>query len=131
MIRVILAVILAALLTACGTGATPTQSLVEKAIALQLCQTQKELTQQLFRKMAQPPEATVSHVKIKERRRLTIDDLSAYQVRGTYDLRLDSAKQHTTQRQNPFEVYLHPQADNTWQLARQEGDRWITEDIAE
>jgi hypothetical protein len=132
MIRVILAMMLAVLLTACGAGNAPDRTLVEKAIALQLSQTQQELTQQLFRGTISPVAAQISHVKIKQQRHLAIADLDGYRVRGTYDLTLDLPKQKVSQRQNRFEIYLQQQSEGkTWKLARPlaGGEDWVTQVI--
>jgi hypothetical protein len=142
-IRVILMVILAGLLTACGTQ--PDRSIVEKAIALQVSQTQQELSRQLFQ--STQLDTKISQVKVKNQQRLAIEALTAYRVQGTYDLTLKLPSRRVTQRQNSFDIYLQRQSEGkTWRLARlqpsdpqsvegenqgSEGDRWVTQRIEE
>lgn len=127
MMRAILAIGLVMLLTACGAPTAPTQSLVEQAIALQVHQTQQEIAQQIFRRTSPPPDASISAVKVRERRKIAIDGLTGYRVRGTYDLTLKFPKQVVTERRSPFEVYLQRQPEGkTWRLARQMGEAWQT-----
>jgi len=145
-IRVTLAIILVGLLTACGTQ--PDRSIVEKAIDLQVSQTQQELSRQLFRDSTQLA-TQISQVKVKNQQRLAIEDLTAYRVQGTYDLTLKLPSRRVTQRQNSFDIYLQRQSEGkTWRLARRqtgetvegkdkgsEGDRsvnrWVTQRIEE
>jgi len=110
-------VTLAVLLTACGVaGAAPERQLVERAIALQLSQTQQALNQQL---RLQPNDIKISHVTITEQTPLVIEDFRAYRVRGSYTLTIKRAKRQVTQPKNSFEVYLQRQKEGkTWRLAR-------------
>jgi N-methylhydantoinase A/oxoprolinase/acetone carboxylase beta subunit len=133
MIQVILAAILVGLLTACGMGNAPDRALVEKAIATQVRQTQQELSQQLFRGAVALPEARLSRVTIQDRHRLSIENRTAYRIRGTYDVTLEQLKRRVTQRQNPFEVYLQQAEDKTWRVAHRSGNReeslWVKQSI--
>jgi hypothetical protein len=115
--RVIWAIALSLLLTACGTvGVKLPQDLVEQAIALQLSQTQQELSQQL--RLDLQPEIQIRRVKISEKKPLQIQELQAYQVKGTCDYTIQLPKRAITQRQAPFEVYLQRQKEGkTWRLA--------------
>jgi len=124
---------LVVLLTACGVaGATPAPQLVERAIALQVSQTQQALNQQL---RLQPNDVKISRVKITEQTPLAIENLRGYRVRGSYTLTVKRAKRQVTQPQNFFEVYLQRQKEGkTWRLARlQPGDEgepvWITQSV--
>ncbi|MBD2460523.1 hypothetical protein H6G89_05640 [Oscillatoria sp. FACHB-1407] len=127
MIRIVLVVMLATLLTACGFGNIP-QSLVEQAIALQLTQTQQELGQLLYTDAPQAPSSKINHIKVNHRDSLMIQGLAAYHLQGTYDVTLDFPDHHVTQRENPFEIYLQQTGDKTWSLARPkretEGEDW-------
>lgn len=118
MLRVILAIGLAWLLTACsGAGTELRAELVEQAIAWQLSQTQQELSQQL-RLPVTPDGIRVSHVKVTQQTPLKIQNLPSYQVRGTCDFTIKRPKHTLTQRQVPFEVYLQRQtAEKTWRAA--------------
>lgn len=134
MIRLVMAIALAVVLTACSIAGGPNQALVKKAIALQLEQTQAELSQQLYPSPTSSPSFQLSHITITQRDPLVIEDLTAYRVCGTYDLTQNFADRRITQRQNPFEVYLQRQVEGkTWRLARLErgngetGDRWTTQ----
>jgi hypothetical protein len=115
--RVIWAIALALLLTACGTmGVKLPNDLVEQAIALQLNQTQQQLNQQL--RLDLQPEIGIRRIKIAEKNPLQIQQLQAYQVKGTCDYTIKLPKRDITQRQTPFEVYLQRQKEGkTWRLA--------------
>lgn len=126
MIRAILAAMLVGLLTACGVGDAPDRAVVEKAIVMQVSQTQQELSQQLFRKPVEL-RVKIDRVKIDSQRRMAIEDSTAYRVRGNYDLTLNLPNRRVTQHQNPFEVYLQRHED-TWQLARPQPEAsWVTQ----
>jgi hypothetical protein len=132
-LRVLLTLILAIVLTACGAGDAPKQTVVQKAIAVQFGQIQQNLGQQIYRTEAGLPTFVIDHVKVQEQKPLLIQDLKAYQVRGTYDLTLQFPDHKLTQHQNAFEVYLQQQPDDeTWRLARPQADQqWVTSLIPE
>lgn len=120
MVRLFLTAILLGLLTACGTvGLEPSSQLVQRAIALQLSQTQQQLSQQLQPYIRpQLPKFEINQLVITEQKPLVIQDLPAYRVRGTYDLTIEQSRRRVTQQQNPFEVYLQRQKEGkTWRLA--------------
>ncbi|MBD1912390.1 MULTISPECIES: hypothetical protein [unclassified Leptolyngbya] len=132
-LRVVLVVLLAVLLTSCG-GRLPDSSLVEKAIALQFSQTQIELAQQLGVPAAAQPSFNLDSVKIDSRQPLRINGLKGYRVEGSYTLKLTYPDRTLVQRRNPFEVYLQRQVEGkTWRLARlqlaseENGDEWVTQ----
>jgi hypothetical protein len=134
-LRVFCAIALAVLLTACGgVGGGPGRQLVERAIAIQLSQTQQQLSKQL-RLNTQPSSITINRVSIAEKTPLEIGDLQAYRVKGTYDYTIKLPTHRVTQRENPFEVYLQRQKEGkTWRLAKQqisEGGEptWVTQRI--
>ncbi|MBW4614613.1 MAG: hypothetical protein KME21_15320 [Desmonostoc vinosum HA7617-LM4] len=115
MVRWVLTAILLVLLTACGSaGLLPNNQLVKKAIALELSQTQQQLSQQLdldFRGFE------IKRLSIEQEQPLNIDSLPAFRVRGTYDLIIKLPKRRLTQPQKPFEVYLQIQQEGkTWRL---------------
>ncbi|MBD2213865.1 hypothetical protein H6G64_05850 [Calothrix sp. FACHB-156] len=114
MVRLVLTALLV-LLTACGTiGLLPTNQLVQKAIALQLEQTQQQLSQKLDLDLQ---GFDIEKLAISEQKPLTIENLPAFRVRGTYDLIIKLPKRRLTQLQQPFEIYLQIQREGkTWRL---------------
>lgn len=115
MVRLILTAILLVLLTACGSiGLLPTSELVQKAIALELEQTQQKLNQQLDLDFQ---SFEIKHLSITQEQPLTIENLPAFRVQGSYDLIVKLPKRSLTQPQKPFEVYLQIQQEGkTWRL---------------
>jgi hypothetical protein len=107
MIKLIFTTILIIFLTACTTIALlPTPELVQKAIALQLEQTQQQLNQQLdlnFQKF------NIQRISITQQQPLTIENLPAYRVQGNYDFTVKLPKRSFKQLEKPFEVYLQIQ----------------------
>ena len=119
-VRIVLTVVFLIGFTACGTntpslGLAPGKPLVQKAIALQVSQTQQQLTQQL---QSSPPKLEITQVTLKQLEPLFIDDLPTYHVRGTYNIKFELPQQQVTQQNNPFDVYLQRQTEGkTWRLA--------------
>ena len=119
MVRLVLTILLL-LLTACTTvGLEPSSQLVQRALALELEQTQQQLNQQLYSsERPQPPSFEINRVVITQQEPLVIQDLPAYHVKGTYNLKLKLPGRQVNQQQNPFEVYLQRQKEGkTWRLA--------------
>ncbi|MTJ08384.1 hypothetical protein [Anabaena sp. UHCC 0204] len=122
MIRFVFTAILLILVTACSSIALlPTPELVQKAIALQLEQTQQQLNQQLdlnFQKF------NIQRISITQEQPLTIENLPAYRVQGNYDFTIKSQKRSFNQVQKPFEVYLQIQKEGkSWRLLIPEKNR--------
>ncbi|NDJ19119.1 hypothetical protein GS601_17805 [Myxacorys almedinensis A] len=121
---------LVGLLTACGGNSGVPKNLVGKAIALQVGQTQQQLSQQL--KLSLPKSAlNIDRVNIATQTPVTIQDLPSYKVTGTYDFTLKLKTREATQSDNPFEVYVQRQREGkTWRLAQQQtnenGTGWVT-----
>ncbi len=115
MMRLMIAIILLWLLTACTTSVlAPTSQLVEKAIALELQQTQQQLNQQLDLDFQ---GFEINRLSITQRKALTVENLPTYHVQGTYNLTFKLPKRKLTQPQKPFEVYLQLQREGkTWRL---------------
>ncbi|MDF5740317.1 MAG: hypothetical protein V7L04_07980 [Nostoc sp.] len=115
MVRLILTAILLMLVTACGSiGLLPTSELVQKAIALGVEQTQQKLNQQLDLDFQ---GFEIKRLSITQEQPLTIENLPAFRIRGTYDLIVKLPKRRLTQPQQPFEVYLQIQQEGkTWRL---------------
>jgi len=118
MVRVMWAIALAFLLTACGAvGQTPGKDLVEQAIALQLGQVQQELSQQL-RLDEQPSELKINRVAISEQIPLKINNLPSFHILGSCDYTVKLPNRSIPQRNIPFEVYLQRQQEGkTWRVA--------------
>ncbi|MEA5512545.1 hypothetical protein [Nodularia sp. UHCC 0506] len=121
MVRLFVTVILLALLTACGSiGLLPTTKLVQKAIAFQVEQTQQQLNQKLDLDFQ---SFEIKRLKIRQEQPLTIQNLPAFRVRGTYDLIFNLPKRQLRRLQQPFEVYLQIQQEGkTWRLLLPERD---------
>lgn len=115
MVRLVFTAILLVLLTACGSiGLLPTSQLVQKAIALQLSQTQQQLNQQLNLDFQ---GFEIKRLSITQNKPLTIESLPAFRVRGTYDLILKLPNRQLKQPQQLFDIYLQIQKEGkTWRL---------------
>lgn len=114
MVRLIFTVIMLVLLTACGIGLEPSSKIVQRALALQLEQTQQQLSQQLDLKVN---SFEINRVAISQQQPLKIQDLPAYHVQGNYNVTLKLPRRRVTQ-QNPFDIYLQRQQEGkTWRLA--------------
>jgi hypothetical protein len=117
----ILAVIFIVLLTACSASAPPTElapggPIVAHAIAFQLEQTQTSLSQQLE---LNTPELTISNINVNKLEPIFINQLPAYHLVGTYNLKMKFSRQEVKLKNDPFEIYLQRQAEGkTWRLLR-------------
>jgi hypothetical protein len=116
MVKLIFTGILLLLLAACSAvGIAPSYQLVEQAIALQIKQTQTQLNQQL---QITSPQSSITRLEIAQQEPLTIENLPAYHLQGTYDLQVQVAEGKLTQQQRPFELYLQQQSEGkSWRLA--------------
>ncbi len=135
-LRFFCAIVLVVLLTACGgVGGGPNRQLVERAIELELGQTQQLLSKQLRLDFA-PESITVKRLKITNQAPLEIGNLQGYRVTGIYDYTVQLPTRKVTQRENPFEVYLQRQKEGkTWRLAKpqvsEDGEpTWVTQRIS-
>jgi hypothetical protein len=115
MVRLVLTGILVVLLTACGTiGLLPTDKLVQKAIALQLEQTQKQLNQKLDLDFQ---GWEIKKLRIKQEKPFTVENLPAFRVTGTYDLVIKLPERQLTQPQQQFDIYVQIQREGkSWRL---------------
>ncbi|BAB73616.1 hypothetical protein ACN23B_09575 [Anabaena sp. FACHB-709] len=115
MVRFFFTAVLLLLLVGCNNiGLLPTSELVQRAIALQLEQTQEKLNQQLDLNFQ---GFEIKHLKIRQEQPLTIQNLPAFRVLGTYDLTFQLPKRQLTKLQQPFDVYLQIQQEGkTWRL---------------
>ncbi|WP_392534349.1 hypothetical protein [Nostoc sp. C117] len=128
MVRLVLTAILLVLVTACGSiGLLPTSELVQKAIAFELEQTQQKLSQQLDLDFQ---GFEIKRLSISQEQPLTIENLPAFRVRGTYDLIVKLPKRQLTQPKKSFEVYLQIQQEGkTWRLLLPDKDSKNTKPI--
>lgn len=112
MVRLILIGLLV-LLSACSSGITPSNKLVQRGLALQLKQTQQQLNKQLGLDVK---EFEIKRVKVTQLSPLEIQNLPAYHVQGTYDITMQLARQ--IKQHNSFDIYLQRQKEGkTWRLA--------------
>ncbi len=116
MLRLIFTAIVLVLLTACGIdGLEPSHQIVQRAITLQVEQTQQQLSQQLGLSVK---GWEINRVAVMKQEPLVVQDLSAYHIQGTYNVTLKLAKRRVTQEQNEFDIYLQRQKEGkTWRLA--------------
>lgn len=118
-IRAILTLSLILSLIGCGAttpplSVAPGKALVRKAIALQLNQTQEQLSQQLE---TQLPKSNITRLKIEQIEPLYLKNLATYHILGTYKLKVKSPSQETTQEKQPFDIYIQRQVEGkTWRL---------------
>lgn len=121
--RKILAVMAILLLTACGAPSPPTElappgEIVEKAILLQLKQTEQNLSQKLN---ASTPELELGRIDVKQIEPVYIAKLPAYHLQGSYNLKLKLARQQVNQKKNEFDIYLQRQIEGkTWRWLKKE-----------
>lgn len=112
----VLTVMLLVLLSACGTNTIePSSQIVQRGLALQLEQTQQQLSQQLG---LDTKGFKIKRVEITQQEPFRIQNLPAYHIRGTYDLTMQLPTRQVNQQHNPFEIYLQRQKEGkTWRLA--------------
>lgn len=115
--------ILAIVLSACQAIAPPREfapdgDLIKKAIALQLSQTERRLSEQLD---ASSPTVEINRIFVEKLDPLFIAKLPSYHLQGTYNLRLKLPRQEASQNNNHFDIYLQRQSEGkTWRLLRRE-----------
>lgn len=124
-IQIILAIVLAVGLVACGGRYSVPDAVLKKAIAISVDRTQQEISQQL--KLAAAPKVTIDRVKVTDQTPLKIEGFDSYHVKGNYDFTLKQSKRQDKQVDNSFDLYLQHQTEGktqTWRLAQQSGDEW-------
>jgi hypothetical protein len=116
MVRLVLIGILLVLLTACSTsGIAPSNQVVQRGLALQLAQTEQQLSKQLGLDVK---GFEIKRVEVTQREPLEIQNLPAYHVKGRYDMTMQLPKRRLSQQHNPFDIYLQRQKEGkTWRLA--------------
>lgn len=122
-LKIFIVAVVILFLNACSNPTPPTEfapegEVVQKAILLQLNQTEQRLTQQLN---ATHPILDISQIKVKTLEPIYVAELPAYRLQGTYNLKLTLTRQQVTQKNNHFDIYLQRQAEaKTWRLLRRE-----------
>lgn len=117
-IAVTLIAIFTLTLTACGVntpslGQAPSKQLVKKAVALQVSQTQQQLTEQL---QSSPAKFEITKVSLKQLEPLFLGGLPTYHFLGTYKIKFGLSEQESQQK-NSFDVYIQRQKEGkTWRL---------------
>jgi hypothetical protein len=109
----------------------PSQEIIQRAIALQVQQTQEKLSEQLT---AAVPEIKISQVKLKTLEGLYVGHLPTYHLHGRYTLELTLPNQDVKQSANDFDLYLQRQAEGkTWRWLQpadpenpEHPHRWLT-----
>ena len=130
--RVIAPLLLVALLlTGCGSAAQPPRRVVLDALALQIRLTQDQVAQALRLQPGGLPE--VSRVRVEEQQPITIGDARGLRLTGRFDWRL---AEDPIRVDSPFELYLQRgERGQSWRLARLlagdqgGGQEWITEPL--
>jgi hydroxypyruvate isomerase len=120
-IAAIVTFVLIFLLNACSSVKPPLEfapdgEIVQKAIALQLSQTQQGLGQQLN---ASRPEFKITQISVKKIEPIAVSNLAAYHLKGTYNLTLILPRKQVKQKNNHFDLYLQRQIEGkTWRLLK-------------
>lgn len=105
------------LLVACSAPTPPISlapggDIVQKAIALQLKQSQQQLSEQL---KASNPALKITRVSVKQIEPLYLGKLPTYHLVGTYNLNIDLSDRKVTQKDNEFDLYVQRQKEGkTW-----------------
>ncbi|NJK50962.1 hypothetical protein HC931_25165 [Candidatus Gracilibacteria bacterium] len=113
------------LLSACSSIKPPIEfapdgEIIQKAIAMQLSQTQKRLGQQLN---ASRPEVKVTQISVKKIEPIAVSNLAAYHLKGTYNLTLILPRKQVKQKNNSFDLYLQRQIEGkTWRLLKRDAN---------
>jgi hypothetical protein len=121
------------LLTACGNGNFPNQSLIETAIIRQVISIQTPLSQQLRLPLPTAKDIQISHITITDQASISINDVPAYHLQGHYDLHLRQADHSATQTNDRFDIYLQPPVVGKvtqWKTAQLNGSNWQLETIS-
>ncbi len=122
-LSLILTTILMGVMVGCSSPTPPIEfapngEIVEKAIALQLNQNFKPLSDQLN---ATPPQLEIKQIQVKQLDSILVEQLPTYHLKGTYNLKLILPRQKIDQKKNQFDIYLQRQIEGeTWRLLRQD-----------
>lgn len=112
-----LALLLLTLAACGGPGQGPTTEVVAQAVQAQAQQAETTLWQKLGDRTTAAPTLQVKAVTVKRTRTLTLLGQRAYEVSGTYRLKLRYPSRRVTQTRVPFQVVLQPGATPAqWQV---------------
>ncbi|MDB9315988.1 hypothetical protein PN462_22950 [Spirulina sp. CS-785/01] len=115
--------LLTVVLSACSAATPPVSyapggELVKKAIALQLEQSQQQLSEQL---QGSHPALNITNIAVKTIDPLYFAQLPTYHLKGTYKLEIELPNQNVTQEKNEFDIYLQRQKEGkTWRWLKRE-----------
>lgn len=133
-VKMVMVIVLATVLVACGSANTVPNAVVKKAIALQTTQTQQQISDQL--RLSSSPKVQIDRFKVNDQSPINIQGFPSYKVKGTYDFTLKLPKQQVNQKDNPFEVYVQRQGagkTTSWWFAQQQEIEdeldWVTQAI--
>lgn len=129
-IQIILSIVLAIGLVACGGRYSIPEKVLKNAIAISVNQTQQQISQEL--KLSAAPKVTVDRVKITEQTPLKIQGSDGFHIKGLYDFTLKLAKRQTTQNDNAFDLYLQRKTEGktqTWLLAQGSNEDWVMQPL--
>jgi len=115
--RLLAALLLALLLSACGPLGQPPRSTLERALDLQVQLTRQKLSEVLV--MPAPTESpTLSRVRLDSQRQEKIEGRQVWHLRGRFDWRLAG---EPLRADTPFEVWLLPgERGQSWRLLRRD-----------
>ncbi len=129
--KMLLTIGLAVILTACGSN-LPGQSVVTRAIAMQVVQVQAEIAQQLKLKAPTMQDVGVERLQIEQQTDVTIDQEPGYHLTGRYDLRLQQSDHRAMQADDGFDLYLQRHTEGVgkaqkqgWRLAEPIDGGWV------
>jgi len=129
--RFLLILLTIILLTGCGAPTPPLTfapdgKIIARAIALQMEQTQKSLSNQLTTVL---PETQISKIDVSKLEPLYLGKLPTYHLQGNYVLKLKLSDQKVEQQTNQFDIYVQRQIEGkTWRLVKQKPDseQWFS-----
>lgn len=119
MVRLIAICLLMIFISGCSSNPlTPTNGLVKKAVALQVEQTQQQLSKQLDLNFK---GFEIKHLAIRQLQSQSVQNLPAYRVKGVYDLVFNLPKRKLSKEKKPFDIYMQLQKEGkTWRLLQPE-----------
>jgi hypothetical protein len=129
-LQIILTIVLAIGLVACGGRYSVPTNVLKDAIAISVNQTEQQISQEL--KLAAVPKVSIDKVKITEQSPLKIQGSDGFHVKGLYDFTLKLPKQQTSQSDNAFDLYLQRKTEGktqSWQLAQKDDEDWILQGL--
>lgn len=130
-VQLVLAALLACVLTACTGPSAPPRATLLNALTLQIQLTQADVARALG--LASVGTPVVSRVRVEEQRPVTIGESDGLRLRGRFDWRLGKDPFRVDA---PFEIFLERGArGESWRLARPVGPApgggqdWLTDPL--